>query len=411
MPVPTTEERQGIFPITGANGQPDQLTVPLNPVAQCVLNHYPLPNSPSGPFGPNTLDFEYSLPDDHNQYSGRIDHNFSAKDSLFARYTEIHQLQPVTDPVANVEGAGFSANSTSISQNAALTETHIFSPTLLNTFRLGGQSLFGSSTTGHENIPQTVFEDASLATWSPDTNFGVYRQEQYSFYDGVNWAKGRHSISLGFEFRRFRSNELGASIGGPNGNFLFASGTPLPVSIPSASGLNNLAAGTPSPSSILSFMVGTPIAYTRSLAFPGFGPPNSFAAFGMRYSRFAGFFQDDLRLTRKLTLNLGMRYEYDTVPHEAANRLAGIVDGANFEGGKLLYQMVLNPQPMYFPDYRGWGPRLGFAYKVADKTVLRGGFGVFTALIPNLYSDQQGLGFPFAAYGSTQNPPYSLTPL
>lgn len=412
IPVPTPDERQGIFPITGANGQPDQLLVPLNPVSKYVLNHYPLPNLANGPFGANTFDFEYSIPEDHNQASGRIDHHFSEKDSLFARYTQSNQIQPVGDPVAAIEGAHFSGSSKNNQHNAGLTETHIFSPTLLNTLRLGWQYSPLGYFPGLQNMPQTAFEDGSFGNWGPDTSLGVCADQLYQLHDGVNWAKGRHSMSLGFEFRRLRAWELGASVGGPNGVFSFASGTPLSVSIPSASGLNNLAAGTPSPSSIVSFMVGDPAVYTRSLAFPGFGPPGGgFSPFGSRYSRMAGYFQDDMRLSRKFTLNLGLRYEYNTVDREEANRMADVVDDPRFKGGELYHQLILNPEPMYFPDHRGWGPRLGLAYKLDSKTVLRGGYGVFTNVIPNTYVDQNGLGFPYAAYGSTLSPQYSLTPL
>jgi hypothetical protein len=219
-------------------------------------------------------------------------------------------------------------------------------------------------------------------------------------------------MSIGVEYRRVRDNVMGSSTGGPNGTFVFSPGTPLPFSIPSASGQNNLAAGTPSPSSLISFLSGAPAFYTRSLAYPGFGPPGGgFPPFGVRRYHLNGWFQDDFRVTGKLTLNAGLRWEFNSVPYEQANRFSAIVDDPHFKGGSLYRRLVLNPDPLYYPDYRGFGPRTGFAYKVADRTVLRGGFGIFTNLPPTVFPEQAGVGFPFASQSSEANPPYSLTPL
>ena len=411
MPVPTAQERKGIVDIVGTGGQSDQLLVPLNPVAQEVLNRYPLPNMPTGAYGPRTFNFQYSVPENHDQWSSRIDHHFSNKDSIFGRFTYSNNVLPVINPSAAIIDPLFSNRTANDQRNFGLNETHIISPTSLNTLRLGLQSTYwlkGGST----DTPQTRFGGGSYATWGSDTANTRTLADTYLINEGINWKKGRHSISTGLEFRILRTRESGASVGGLNGSFTFNQGTPLPVAIPSASGSNDLAAEAASPSSIISFMVGSPAYYVRSLSFPGFGPPGGgFGNFGMRRKDINAWFQDDLKLTRNLTLNLGLRYEYDGVPRESNDRLAGIVDDPNFEGGKPFRQLVLNPQPMFFPDYGGWGPRFGFAYKLGSKTVLRGGYGIFTNLIPNVFGDQQGYGFPFAAYGTSLNPAYSITPL
>jgi hypothetical protein len=251
-----------------------------------------------------------------------------------------------------------------------------------------------------------------LASWGPDLTIFKLYPDTFTYSDGINWTRGRHSINAGFEYRRIRDDEFGASVGGPNGFFNFASGTPLPAAIPSASGTNNLAAGSPSPSSVISFMVGAPAFYQRTLAFPGFGPAGGgFAPFGIRRWHIAGWYQDDFKWMRKLTLNLGFRYEYNSVPIEVGDRLAGIVDAPNFKGGSIYRKLVLNPDPIYFPDYRGFGPRVGFAYKVMERTVVRGGLGVFTNLPLTQTADQQAFGFPFASTAIINSPTYSLTPL
>jgi hypothetical protein len=152
--VPTAEERQGIVNITGANGKADQLLVPLNPAAQTVLNRYPMPNQPNGPFGSRTFNFEYSLPENHDQWSARVDHQFSDKDQIFGRFTFSNNRLPATDPVAAIEGASFSSHLLNDQRNAGLSYNHIFAPTFLNTLPSAGRSRTNSSDRGPKPPPR-----------------------------------------------------------------------------------------------------------------------------------------------------------------------------------------------------------------------------------------------------------------
>ena len=412
FPVPTALERQGIVPITGSNGQPDQLTVPLDPVAKEVMSRYPLPNDPTGSFGSNTYNSDASLPINRNQWSTRIDQHFSSRDSIYGRFTWSNNIQAATDPVALTEAPNFSTNIRYNQRNLGVTETHIFSPTLLNTASIGytmNEEFYGPGTAA---IPAFSFSDGSLGSWGPDTGLFYLHPATIYFNDKLNLVKNSHTMSMGFNFSRSRDNEYGASVGGPQGYFSFQPGTLLPAAIPSASGNNNLAANTPSPSSLISFMIGAPAFYQRTLAFPGFGPTGGgFAPFGVRRFTLAGWFQDDVKVTSKLTLNLGVRYEYNSVPHEVYNRMAGIVDDPSIAGGSVYRKLVLNPQPLYRADYTGIAPRFGLAYRITPTTVFRGGYGIFTNLPLLQTADQNSFGFPFASTGVTNNPPMSLTPL
>lgn len=108
MSVPTQAERTGAVTITGANGQPDDLQVPLNPVAQSVLGQYPLPNQPNGIYGPNTFNAIYKQPTNDDQWSVRLDQYFSSKDNLFVRASYINNVQKDQDSVAALESPSFS---------------------------------------------------------------------------------------------------------------------------------------------------------------------------------------------------------------------------------------------------------------------------------------------------------------
>lgn len=406
MAVPTPAERSGVVNITGANGQPDQLKVPLTPLAGSVLNKYPLPNDPTGPDGARTFVEDYSLPENADQGSIRIDHRFSDKDSVFGRFTDIHVLEPVTDPVAGIEGAGFSDQIGNFEKNLGVSYTHVFSPTLLNTFLFGYVRSNTFQAFATQAFTTSNFTDGSLSTWGPDTAIDNPTPETGELNDTLDWVKGRNSFNIGFVFERTRDTEAGGAEYGPAGTYFFEPGQSLPVAVPSVSGLNNLAAGSPSPSSLLSFMLGIPNFYGRTLSFPGFGPEGGGQTFGIRRNYYGAWVQDDIKASRKFTLNLGLRYEYNGLASEAGNRFVGI----DTSPGDLFGRIVLNPTPPWSPDYTGFAPRLGFAYRLTPKTTVRGGWGMFTNLPLLQTPEQNAASFPFYSTAIATSPTYSVSP-
>ncbi len=412
IPVPTPEERQGIAVITDPNGQQDELRVPLNPVAEQVMNRYPLPNQPNGQFGANTLNFQFKIPSNNNQFSVRVDHTFSDKDSLFVRVSWIDHSVTSDDPVVSIVDPSFGPVLTNNARNYGAAETHVFSPTLVNVASFGINREDTGSVPGNQSIPQTIFTDGSLATFGPDTFIGFYHVTQFIPQNNLTWIKGRHTMNIGMMYRRLRDNAIGASEGGPNGDYLFSSGQPVNVDVPSINGGMGLPLGTPSPNALISFMLGQPSAYDRSVPMPGFGPPGGgFSPYAFRAWHLNTWFQDDFKVTSNLTLNVGFRYEYNSVPYEVYGRAAAIVNDPSFDGGHLYGHLILNPDPLYHPDYRGFGPRFGVAQRIGTKTTVRGGFGVFTNSPPNVFPDAAGNSFPFAAYSTRLNSVYSLIPL
>ncbi len=405
--VPTAAERTGAVTITGANGQPDNLQVPLNPVAQTVLNGYPMPNQPGGVFGPNTYTFLFSQPTNNDQFSTRLDQYFSSKDTLFARASYINNFELEMDPVAAIENRSFSPKEFDNPRNYAIGETHIFSPTLLNSFTFTFSRQIQGLAPPNEVVTQTVFSDGSLANYGPDTEVFHFLQNHFRPEDNVTWTKGRHTFNIGMQYDRNQHNNYGGGLLGPNGQYVFTPGTPLTATVPSTNGGAPLLAGTGSPNSLISMMEGEAFSYGRGVPAPGYGPPGgAIGGWGIRSWNAAAWVQDDIRATSKLTVNLGLRYEYNSVPYEVDNRSGGIGEYGNLYG-----QFVLNPEPIFNPDYRNFVPRLGIAYRAAPKTVLRGGFAIFTNTIPMVFTDQADCSFPDQTLNFMSSAPYSLSPV
>jgi hypothetical protein len=413
--VPTAEERAGVVTITDPNNPnfQDQLQVQhLNPVAQAVLNKYPQPNQPNGEYGANTLNFMFSQPTNDDQFSARVDHHFSDKDTLFARASWVNNIAKETDSwAAEQGGANFATSTIGEARNYTLSETHLFTPTLLNVFTF-------TLNRGIEGVPEapaeatttvTSFEDGSLASWGPDTFETKYVTTVFDFKDNVAWNKGRHSFNIGGDFRREWDNGTGVTSYGPSGVFNFNAGTALPEEVPSTNGGSSLPAGTLSPNGLISMMEGAVDYYNRATAAAGYGPPGGgFDWWGLRRSMLAAYIQDDIKATRRLTLNLGLRYEFASVPWEVGDRLS-----LPAERGALYGHFVVNPQPLWQPDRVAgdFDPRIGFALDLGRNTVLRGGFAIFTNMIPTVYPDQALVDFPIASLSSLPNATYSLSPL
>ena len=402
MLVPTAAQRTGLVTIGS-----DQYQVPLTSTSQQVLNGYPAPNQPDGIYGANTYNAILKEPTTDNQYSVRIDHKISEKDSIFGRASVINNSQLETDPVAAIENKLWSAELFNNPRNFALSETHIFSSNLINNLIFTVNRQVEGYVPPSQAVTQTTTADGTLANYGPDTFIAKYVETYYIATDKVNWTRGRHMFTMGMDYRYGQDNGFGVTSAGPNGQYTFNAGTPLTVNIPSTDGGPPILAGTGSPSGLVSVMAGNPTNYKRATTMPGYGPVGGGGVWwGLRIWHVAPYIQDDIKLTPKLTFNLGLRYEYNSVPYEVQNRLGGVRDS-----GPLYGQFVLNPKPLYEPDRTSFAPRFGFAYRALSKTVVRGGLSVFTTAIPLIMPDQAAVNFPLASYSALTNPPYSLTPL
>lgn len=402
MNVPTAAQRTGLVSINGYNYQ-----VPLDSVAAGILGKYPMPNNPNGIYGANTFTEQFKQPLDVNQFSVRIDHHISDKDFLFGRASYINNSSKETDPVAAIEDPSFSATQMNDPRNYAVSETHLFSPNLINLALFTVNRQIEASLPPSQAYTQTTFSDGSLSTWGPDTFITKYVETYYDPSEKITWTKGRHMLNMGVEYRYGQDNGFGVTSAGPNGVYTFNSNTALTQSLVSTNGGPTIAAGSPSPTGLVSMMEGTPITYNRATTLPGFGPTGGGGThWGLREWHLASYVQDDVRFTPRLTVNLGLRYEYASVPYEIRNRLGGIIDQGDLYG-----HFVLNPDPLYSAQKANFAPRFGVAYRANDKTVVRGGFAIFTNSIPTVYPDQAAVNLPMASLSVLNNPTYSLTPL
>ena len=172
------------------------------------------------------------------------------------------------------------------------------------------------------------------------------------FADHLSYTAGKHSLKFGGDLHYNRVKN--AAYGNARGSVTFLGGVvnagPPDTATPASSSLEDFFAGLPFKSSVT---VGNPTLQLHNWAY-------------------AGFFQDDWRVTPNLTVNFGVRYEYSSVPQEARNLLG------NFDPNVGLVQVGHQISSLYKPDHKNFGPRAGFAWDVMgnNRTVLRGGGGL-----------------------------------
>ena len=333
----------------------------LNPVALTLAKSlYPAPNSFGIP-GTNFLNTA-SNTNTSDQWSGRVDHQFSPNDNFYARYSDWRNdsqsrslpTTPVTEDqrYTNVVGS----------------ETHLFSPNFLFTARFAMMRFTDVSMTGGPDVSQSTglvnvfppfrgkdflppFSIAGYATLSQSGNF---RGPEYYLVPTIDFQKvaGRHTVAFGggYTYTTFLTDQ---THGGEN----FSSA--------------QTAFGAGTGDGLASFLLGLPFSANRV------GGPS---AWTFTFHSYSWYVQDTFHLNSKLTLNYGLRWDYMT-PMEVSPGL-GTLD---FDTGRYLFDHT-NPitgEPANMrsggvqPDYRGYQPRIGFAYQLASKTVLRSSFGIF----------------------------------
>ena len=312
-------------------------SVTIAPVTAPLLALYPEPNLPD-----NRVTYPFSQPTTENYGQIRVDRSVSNNDTAFARYTidgdESITPGPGQTPPFRIVGR-------SRSQFATLSENHIFSPTLLNTFRFSfsrtvidissGSGLVGpqySFLPGREIGTVSVGGLANLGPGNPATQ----KQNIFTWSDDLFYTRGRHSLKFGTLINRYQQ-------------FMF-------------SGSDSF--GSVQFANLTSFLLGQASQYTAIT--PGSIPQRTF-----HFTTFGFYTQDDWRVVSGLTLNLGLRYEFHTEYNETNGYGSALRDIQHDASA------TLGP-PFKNPTLRNVSPRFGFAWDVRGdgKTALRGGFGL-----------------------------------
>jgi Carboxypeptidase regulatory-like domain/TonB dependent receptor/TonB-dependent Receptor Plug Domain len=323
--------------------------------------------------------------DNDDSYDGRVDWTATSKDNVFGRYTYSNRFRFIPGFLGGIaDGTSTSAWGRQYlkSHSLVLGWTHTFSSSLVNDFHLGfirnysfaEQDPFGKNLADQyvpgipENpavqggVPLTQFSNFGFLG-SPD--FLPKRQipQQYEWADTVSWNHGAHAF------------KFGASLWAPMRNiFQDEPGTRGDMNF------NGAFSG-------LSYADGL-LGLTQSNQLT-----NVFFV-DQRLWMIAGFAQDDWKITHKLTINLGLRYDFATPALEGKNRMA------NFDPSTGLLVFAgsggLQSRSLLQPNKKNFGPRIGFAYSLNPKTVVRGGYGIYYVLFERYGSeDQLALNPPF----------------
>lgn len=381
MPVPTADERAGLDK-TAFPG--DTLLLPVNPNIAALIDRYPLPNDPQGPFGLRTYATSSKVTTDADQFSFRIDHQLSSKDHLFARFTINNLTGPTTNPDQTAIDPSFGISYTDHQRDAVFTWIRVPSPEFTSESSVSFTRTTPSFPTADHTDPALTFGDAlyepfNAAAGSVTASFANLFQARQNF----SWVMGKHSVKAGAEFRANRDSSFFGIA--PNGQYTFGGGTAYsPVDITSLSGAHNIQAGDPLPDTLTALLTGSAFAYTLAVAPPGFPQGDKIGVAAVSRYNVNFFLEDTWKITDRLVLDYGLRYELYTPISERAKRTAGVsfVSGAN--GPQQEY--LINPQPAYQLNGNNWGPRIRVNWQPVQKLWIRIG-GAITTIPPNIWQD------------------------
>ncbi len=389
----------------------------INPIGAAILNLYPLPNAGNG------LQNNYiaNVPDKYRYWQPmvRVDYDTSDKTRMYSTFAYQHGTE-----FRNSSGFPPPAENGNINQMrqalvASQDVTHIFTPTLLADFKLSFSRYIELSHDGDlsstvtpasiglnmPNVPTTTLKllpeiNNSGCCYYPQVVGNVYGSNIYTtMYFDNDWTKtlSNHTIHFGGEIAHFQYGNPGA-VGNANGQFKFGTSNTQynPLQRDTLSGIND------------GFIVGDML-----LGYPSSGSVDFNNTTLQGFPFWALYFQDDWKITHKLTLNIGLRYDLQAGLREAFNRLnrgmcftcvnpitnepayqanlaadapalaaAGLNPASlsTVYGGLTFPGVNGNNKDAYDTDWTNIQPRFGFAYALNDKTVIRGGYGIFYAV-------------------------------
>jgi hypothetical protein len=394
IPVPTAGERQG-FDTTTFPGDTLTVPLPLNSGVAAVLNGYPMPNEPTGPFGNRTYATSSKVVTRTDQFSIRIDHKVSSKASLVTRFSLNQVTGPLTNPDQTAINPTFGVQFFDHQRNAGVNYRRALSAHLTSETTLGYIRSTPFFPTTNRTQPAIGFADGLFQAYNLQGGsiFGSYGN-LYQLRQSLAFTHGAHAFKWGVEIRVNRDSTIfGVN---PNGAYAFGGGPAYCCGngqpITSASGKHNFNLGDQLPDSLLGLLSATPYSY--NIVAPASVTPigNRFNEAGVRREAYNFYFQDAWKATPKLTVSYGLRYEVNSRIHEATKRTSLPIftdsngNPAPYWDRSARQTLVINPQPPYNQDWNGWGPRLALDYALTRHTILHAG-GSIATLLPNLWQD------------------------
>lgn len=336
----------------------------------------------------NVIDSSTSLTT-ANLFDIKIDHNISSKHRISGGFDYENTKQGGVSALGPIFGSTTPQNT----RYARISDNYIFTPTLVNQVLFGFSRRYrkeGSNSLGGDYPAKIGLTGVSPVTF-PCIKFtgtpyegllnncgdSEFADNVYQLNDSVSWVKGKHNMKFGGEIRALQFNVR--RLTQASGEFDFNQ---------QETSLNGIGGNA-----VASADFG--LVNTSVLNYGGFS--------GVRYKDYSFFAQDAYKVTSRLTLNYGLRYDIDVPASEAFDRFSmvdpklpnpgagGILGAYTYFGSGTDRNGRKRPQDIY---KKAFGPRLGFAYSINDKTVLRGGYGIFyEPLREGSFADQDGLGF------------------
>jgi carboxypeptidase family protein/TonB-dependent receptor-like protein len=399
--VPTQAFKAGVFTFDGVpidistSSSPNNLFgLSLDPSMQKILAHYPAPNGPSVDGARGVLYFPSASHTAGDNFSARVDHGFSPGEMLAVHYTFNRYEDPNFDHTDFLPGLG-GTGTLQRRQNASLQLTSVIDPKLVNTFRLGANRInFPLTCEGLsvlDSIGQTDLYGRGIDAPLPgvagfgcltivDRNGSERLSGTYTIGDDVTWARSRHTFKFGVETRYAYSNSTNDFISRPTLDFnSFANFGGISALTPT--GDPNIDLNTTLQDMVWA-LFGTVGSVTQAQFFNKAGSRVADDLRGFRQKEFAAFAQDTFKVLPNLTLNYGLRYQFNGVPYEANDLLSTLyVDPS----GPAPFTFVTAGQkeqglpPLYSNDWHDFEPRVGIAWDPFKngKTAVRAGYGIF----------------------------------
>jgi hypothetical protein len=362
----------------------------FDPVAASLLQRYPAPTSAGSA---NNFTRIGNESDDLDQLDVRMDHRFSEKDQIFGRFSYFKDISSPVTPLPDGSGninTGITGVTDTRAQSVAINYLHVFNSRTLNELRAGytrrsinrlasqldsppSQSLMlpGIPSNGAFQDTMPTFSIAGLQQLGPSANTASkFRTDVTQIFDAMSTQRGRHSLKAGIDFRWERLDVIQPP--SPTGLFTFNTLFTNSQAIPTIGSALSAFTGN----ALASFLLGQVQTFSIDIQQRVLRP----RAHSQEY-----FVQDDFKASSRLTLNTGLRYTLNFPSTDADDQ--GAVFNLQTEQLEYLGQngFSRSARRLHKGDF---GPRLGVAYRLNDKTVLRAGYGL-------IWIEQAGITTPF----------------